>query len=171
MRTGSVSAAQRWRNDHSKDTCKFAKKHNTAEAHPDSNMRLSFPEESLGVELGYLFIEVVAQCFDVSSSFDPESNLAFSVWDVCIICVLRGNSPEQATEEVGSGDSGDEELAAIGVGPSIGHGQQSRLLMRELKGFIFKLSSIDRLSPPVCLAAEHGSNISMLPIAVKVPVS
>lgn len=39
-------------------------------------------------ELSYLFIEVVAQCFDVSGSFDPESDLAFSLWDVCIICIL-----------------------------------------------------------------------------------
>ncbi len=71
---------------------------------------------------------------------------------------------------MGCGDSGDKELAAIGVGPSIGHGQQSRLLMRELKGFILKLSSIDGLSSSACLAAEHGSNISMLVIAIKASV-
>lgn len=73
--------------------------------------------------------------------------------------------------KVGSGDSGDKELAAIAVGPSIGHGQQSRLLMRELKGFILKLSSVDGLPSPVCLAAEHGSNITMLMLAAKVSVS
>ncbi len=71
---------------------------------------------------------------------------------------------------MGSGDSGDEELAAIGVGPSIGHGEQSRLLMRELKGFILKFSSIDGLSSPACLAAEQGGTISMFMMAVKVSV-
>ncbi len=72
---------------------------------------------------------------------------------------------------MGSGDSGDEELTAIGVGPSIGHGEQSRLLVRELKGFILKLSSVDGLSSPACLAAEHGSKINMLMIAIKVSMS
>ncbi len=71
---------------------------------------------------------------------------------------------------MGSGDGGDEELTAVGVGPSIGHGEQSRLLMRELKGFILKLGSIDGLSATACLASEQGSNISMLMVVIKVSV-
>ena len=71
---------------------------------------------------------------------------------------------------MGSGNSCDEELTAIRVGPSICHGEQSRLLMCKLKGFILKLSSIDGLTSPACLAAEHGSDISVLMIAVKVSV-
>ena len=42
--------------------------------------------------------------------------------------------------------------------------------MRELKGFILKLSSIDGLSSPACLAAEQGGTISMFMMAVKVSV-
>lgn len=41
---------------------------------------------------------------------------------------------------------GDKELGAVGVGSSVGHGQQSRLGVLELEVFIGKLVAVDGLS-------------------------
>ena len=45
--------------------------------------------------------------------------------------------------QVRSVDGGDEKLTTVGVGSSIGHGQQTGTLVLQLKIFIFKLVSIN----------------------------
>jgi len=43
-------------------------------------------------------------------------------------------------------DSSDEELRAVGVGSSVGHGQQSRLGVAELEVFVLELFAVDGLA-------------------------
>ena len=48
--------------------------------------------------------------------------------------------------EVRRGHSGDEELAAVGVGAGIGHAQHSGVSVFELKIFVGELLSVDRFA-------------------------
>ena len=60
--------------------------------------------------------------------------------------------------EVGSGHGGDEELAAVGVRASVGHGQQKRAIVLELKVLVSELGTVDALAA----SAVAGGKISAL---------
>lgn len=50
------------------------------------------------------------------------------------------------TIEPGGNDGGDEELRALGVGTSIGHGQVTGALVLDFKVLVVKLAAIDGLT-------------------------
>mmetsp|Transcript_53880 Transcript_53880/g.109830 ORF Transcript_53880/g.109830 Transcript_53880/m.109830 type:complete len:254 (+) Transcript_53880:116-877(+) len=56
--------------------------------------------------------------------------------------------------EPGSGDGGDEELGAVGVGACVCHGQLSGLHVRELEVLVLKLGSVDALAAPAVSTGE-----------------
>ena len=56
--------------------------------------------------------------------------------------------------EVWCGHSGDEELGAVGVGASVGHGQQARLGVSALEVLIPELAAIDGLTPSAVVLAK-----------------
>lgn len=56
--------------------------------------------------------------------------------------------------EVWCGHSGDEELGAVGVGASVGHGQQARLGVSALEVLIPELAAIDGLTPGTVVLAK-----------------
>lgn len=56
--------------------------------------------------------------------------------------------------EVWCGHSGDEELRAVGVGASVGHGQQARLGVSALEVLIPELAAIDGLTSGTVVLAK-----------------
>ena len=74
------------------------------------------------------------------------------------LCVLDGGDNLHAGEDLakddvaavepGGGDGGDEELGPVGVGPGVGHREQARLGVVDLKVLVVKLAvaAVDRLA-------------------------
>ena len=54
-------------------------------------------------------------------------------------------------------DSGDEELWAIGVGSSVGHGEESYLVVLQLEVLISEFGSVDRFSSSAVVVGEVSS--------------
>jgi hypothetical protein len=57
----------------------------------------------------------------------------------------------------GTRHKSDEKLGAVGVGTSIGHGQQVGLVMLEQKVFVVELGTVDRLAASAVVVGEVAS--------------
>jgi len=53
-------------------------------------------------------------------------------------------------------DGGDEELGSVGVGSSVGHGEQEGLVVPQLEVLVGELVSVDGLSTGTVVVGELG---------------
>jgi hypothetical protein len=58
------------------------------------------------------------------------------------------------TVQPGGNDGGDEELGSVGVGSSVGHGEQEGLVVPQLEVLISELVSVDGLSTGTVVVGE-----------------
>lgn len=59
--------------------------------------------------------------------------------------------------EPAAGDSGDEELGAIGAGSSVGHGEESWLGVLLVEVLVSEFGSVDRFSSSAVVVGEVSS--------------
>jgi hypothetical protein len=62
------------------------------------------------------------------------------------------------TVQPGGNDGGDEELGSVGVGSSVGHGEQEGLVVPQLEVLIGELVSVDGLSTGTVVVGELWVN-------------
>ena len=66
--------------------------------------------------------------------------------------------------EPGGDDGGDEELAAVGVGAGVGHGEHEGLLVRELEVLVCEFLAVDGFAARALQA--RGRDVSMVGAAM-----
>ena len=66
------------------------------------------------------------------------------------------------TVQPGGNNGGDEELGSVGVGSSVGHGEQEGLVVPQLEVLVGELVSVDGLSTGTVVVGELGVSIKHL---------
>jgi hypothetical protein len=59
--------------------------------------------------------------------------------------------------QVGSGDGGDEKLGSVGVPASVGHGEESRLVVLQNEVLVREFEAVDGLSAGTVSSGEVSS--------------
>jgi hypothetical protein len=105
------------------------------------------------LDLASVLLALILDHFDKA---EPTSGVGTLSLDLPDEVLSLGDLTEDdvLTVQPGGNDGGDEELGSVGVGSSVGHGEQEGLVVPQLEVLVGELVSVDGLSTGTVVVGE-----------------